>query len=270
MVATPQGKHCAKCDRVVHDLTRASASEALGLASLFGARRFCARVRLDEDGEAVFRVPRSPGPLRARLALAVVGVGAGACGSAPPLTPSPPAPAVAEPAEVKRVVAVDAPSSEVARAPDADGDGVADAVDECPDAAGPAPEGCPRVVVTSSGDMVIIQTVRFEPAGSTFSKEGELVLQATLEVLQSHPEIRAVEVHGHTDGREASADALSQKRAQRVVDWLVKRGVDGGRLIPIGDGNKRPVDDNSSAEGRAKNRRIEFRVIPDPATGSST
>ena len=274
MASTARGKHCAKCDRVVHDLTRATEREARGIAALFGADRLCARVGLDGDGEVVFRAPKPKGgSLRARIAAAAVGLGAAGCSEVSPKTPSPPAPRHVDAPLDTTPREVDRPSPlVVAEAPlDSDQDGVADAVDQCPDVpGGSSTDGCPRVVVTSAGDMVILQTVRFAPGSFTFLKESEPILEATVEVMKSHPEIKAVEVHGHADDTEASADQLSRKRANRVVDWLTKKGIEPGRLIPIGDGSAKPIEPNATVEGRAKNRRIEFRVIPDPATGSSS
>ena len=78
---------------------------------------------------------------------------------------------------------------------------------------------------------------------------------------------RASQVHltvkGHTDamGDVAANKALSQKRAQAVVDYLVKQGVDPAQLQAVGYGSEQPVADNATAEGQFKNRRIEFEVL---------
>jgi OOP family OmpA-OmpF porin len=73
-----------------------------------------------------------------------------------------------------------------------------------------------------------------------------------------------VEVAGHTDsvGSEAYNLSLSSRRAQRVADFLVAEGVDRSRLVAVGYGESRPVADNSAAEGRARNRRVELRRVP--------
>jgi len=67
-------------------------------------------------------------------------------------------------------------------------------------------------------------------------------------------------VEGHTDatGSASSNQKLSEDRARAVVDRLVEMGIDPGRLTGKGLGQNNPVADNSSAEGRAKNRRVEF------------
>jgi outer membrane protein OmpA-like peptidoglycan-associated protein len=62
-------------------------------------------------------------------------------------------------------------------------------------------------------------------------------------------------------GDVAANKALSQKRAQAVVDYLVKQGVDPAQLQAVGYGSEQPVADNATAEGQFKNRRIEFEVL---------
>lgn len=67
-------------------------------------------------------------------------------------------------------------------------------------------------------------------------------------------------VEGHTDNQGKSKDklALSKKRAQAVKDWLVKKGVEAARLTTEGFGDQKPVGDNKTDEGKAKNRRVEL------------
>ena len=71
-------------------------------------------------------------------------------------------------------------------------------------------------------------------------------------------------VSGYTDstGNANSNKALSQRRAQSVVDYLVSQGVDAAQLNAVGNGADNPVADNATDEGRFKNRRIEFSVNP--------
>ena len=69
------------------------------------------------------------------------------------------------------------------------------------------------------------------------------------------------EVDGHTDstGTDAINQPLSERRAQAIVDQLVKDGIDPSALTAKGYGSSRPVADNATPEGRAHNRRVEFR-----------
>ena len=71
-------------------------------------------------------------------------------------------------------------------------------------------------------------------------------------------------VAGYTDstGHATSNKALSLKRAQAVVDYVVSQGVDAAQLSAVGHGADHPVADNATEEGRFKNRRIEFSVSP--------
>jgi len=69
-----------------------------------------------------------------------------------------------------------------------------------------------------------------------------------------------VEISGHTDsvGSEEYNQALSLRRAQAVKNWLVQKGIAANRMKTVGKGENEPVASNDTAEGRAKNRRIEF------------
>jgi outer membrane protein OmpA-like peptidoglycan-associated protein len=72
-----------------------------------------------------------------------------------------------------------------------------------------------------------------------------------------------IEIGGHTDntGDKARNKALSQSRAKAVKDYLVSKGVDATRLSAIGYGDTKPLSDNKTEEGRAKNRRTVFKVL---------
>ncbi|MFS8066946.1 MAG: OmpA family protein, partial [Byssovorax sp.] len=82
-------------------------------------------------------------------------------------------------------------------------------------------------------------------------------------LIEQDPDSKMV-VEGHTDsqGTAASNQELSQKRAQAVRDYLVSRGIAGDRVTAQGFGPTRPIGENSSAEGRANNRRVEIVVQP--------
>ena len=69
-----------------------------------------------------------------------------------------------------------------------------------------------------------------------------------------------IEGYSSSDGNEAYNQALSVKRAESVRNALIKMGVDVGRLEISGQGEANPLDSNETAEGRAKNRRVQFRL----------
>ncbi|MBI5547698.1 MAG: OmpA family protein [Deltaproteobacteria bacterium] len=179
--------------------------------------------------------------------------------------------------------------------PDADGDGVFDAQDKCPSVAGIAPEGCPpdqdadgipdaqdqcpaqpetkngfqdddgcpdempKALLAFTG---AIEGINFEQGKATIQKGSYGKLDQAVKVLKEFSGVR-LEISGHTDDsgpREVNLK-LSQDRAQAVKDYLVSKGIDAGRLTARGAGPDEPVVDNKTPANRAKNRRIEFKVL---------
>lgn len=106
------------------------------------------------------------------------------------------------------------------------------------------------------------RVIAFEPARATLTEAGRQVLEGLLPLLQQFHG-RRFEIVGHTDdeGPRAGNVALSRARASAVRDYLVSRGVPPGALVISGMGPDRPVADNATPEGRARNRRIELRVL---------
>lgn len=103
--------------------------------------------------------------------------------------------------------------------------------------------------------------VEFESGSARLTSSGRKLLDdltPTLLTLQD----QGIEIIGHTDNRgpRASNNALSTARAEAVKDYLVARGMNAGNLISLGAGEQRPLASNDSPEGRARNRRIEFRL----------
>jgi len=80
-------------------------------------------------------------------------------------------------------------------------------------------------------------------------------------VLKAYPNV-AIEINGYTDsqGNDDNNQALSELRANTVMQKLIANGVDASRLAAVGHGEADPVGDNNTAEGRAMNRRIEVKV----------
>ena len=151
--------------------------------------------------------------------------------------------------------------------PDSDGDGIVDPDDACPAEAGPKTEdpktsGCPTSVRVVGSQIVILQQVNFETAKSRILPNSFPLLQQVADVLAQHPEIARLAVDGHTDdrGSEASNLELSRARAVSVMRWLTEKGVDARRLEARGYGPRRPIAKNTTEEGRAKNRRVEFQI----------
>jgi OOP family OmpA-OmpF porin len=104
--------------------------------------------------------------------------------------------------------------------------------------------------------------VEFETGNATLTPEGQRVLDDLLPVLRTL-QGRRFEVVGHTDsdGGRAQNLVLSAARAESVKAYLVQRGIPEASLSTSGLGPDRPVADNATPQGRARNRRIEFRVL---------
>ena len=181
-------------------------------------------------------------------------------------------------------------------AQDTDGDGFTDDVDACPDVAGVAPDGCPPPDTDGDGipdkddkcvqepetrngyedtdgcpDEVpksvtqytgVIQGIYFDFNRDTIRKNSAPTLDAAAKIFQEFPDLR-VEITGHADGigsREYNVQ-LSERRAEAVKRYLVDNGVAADRIETRGAGTDAPIDDNQSEAGRAKNRRIEFKIL---------
>ncbi len=112
------------------------------------------------------------------------------------------------------------------------------------------------------GNVRVEQAVLFQSASAAISDEFVPTLELGVAVMALNPQVQMV-VEGHTDsvGTEANNLVLSRLRAEAVVDYLVSRGVDAGRLEAVGFGETSPVADNDTAGGRQINRRIEVELL---------
>ncbi|MBS1152376.1 MAG: OmpA/MotB domain protein [Myxococcaceae bacterium] len=151
---------------------------------------------------------------------------------------------------------------------DVDGDGVVDAKDECPDAAeeqGGDGDGCPDApqIVIESGMINIRGKIIFGVASAELLPKNARLLEALAKVLNENDQIKRIQVEGHTDatGEEGFNQQLSLERAQTVGKALIQRGVKSERLSTKGLGRSQPLASNDTEAGRARNRRVEFRVV---------
>lgn len=105
----------------------------------------------------------------------------------------------------------------------------------------------------------VTNNILFETGKATLKPESMIEIQKVAEYMKKNPQAR-FEVQGHTDnqGSDAVNDPLSQQRAEAVVKALEGMGVDGFNLKAVGKGSHEPIADNSTEDGRAKNRRVEF------------
>lgn len=151
---------------------------------------------------------------------------------------------------------------------DNDGDGVPDDRDDCPNDPGPADnKGCPRkysLVAVTKDRIEIKKQIKFATGShKIIGKESEQILDEVALALKDNAQIKKVRVEGHTDsvGNDASNLKLSQRRADSVMAALLKRGIDPGRMEALGFGETKPIASNSTAAGKAENRRTEFNIV---------
>lgn len=106
---------------------------------------------------------------------------------------------------------------------------------------------------------VAVYGIHFDTSKATIQPDSEQVLSEIAKLLDQSPDLK-LRVEGHTDnqGTAVANQALSEKRAQAVVAWLTAHGTNASRLTAQGFGQTKPVADNSTEDGRAKNRRVEL------------
>ena len=112
--------------------------------------------------------------------------------------------------------------------------------------------------LTSDG-KITTYAITFETAKADLKPESIIEINRVAKLMQEHPEL-SLEVQGHCDntGTDNVNDPLSQERAEVIVAALVKQGIASNRLTAVGKGSHSPIADNTTAEGRARNRRVEF------------
>jgi outer membrane protein OmpA-like peptidoglycan-associated protein len=153
---------------------------------------------------------------------------------------------------------------------DNDNDGMLDANDQCPNEAETQngiddDDGCPDLVRIdkNAAQIYTLKPIRFETNSTVIHPDSLEMLKQIAGVLNEHPEITALAIAGHTDskGNPKKNLKLSAGRAGSVREFLVQNGVAAERLSSNGLGAEAPVADNATAEGRAKNRRVEFNIV---------
>ena len=151
---------------------------------------------------------------------------------------------------------------------DEDGDRIVGTHDQCPNEVEAYngfkdDDGCPDALPEDVRRFTgAIAGIKFRGRTPSLITSSLPLLDRAAEVLKQYPELR-IEVAGHIDGR-ADSDAnrqVSQQRAEKVREYLISKGIEGSRIVAVGFGSERPVASNRNASGRAKNTRIEFRVL---------
>jgi OmpA-OmpF porin, OOP family len=163
--------------------------------------------------------------------------------ASPPPPPPPPPPVPAAPA-------------------DTDQDGVTDDIDKCP--------GTPRgVAVDATGcprqGSITLEGVTFEVNSARLTPASRAILEDVARDLVKYPRLR-IELQGHTDssGSDAYNLKLSQDRADAVRALLVEQGVPADQVVARGYGETKPIAENTTTDGRARNRRVVMFVLSNP------
>lgn len=129
-----------------------------------------------------------------------------------------------------------------------------------PAAAQDAPAKAPRTFQLEGNELKLPGPVVFETGGDKLRPESDAVLAVVVDYLAAKSYISLLRIEGHTDsdGRPDANQALSERRAQAVARWLVSKGVDCKRLLPVGFGGSKPVAPSDTPQGKAQNRRVAF------------
>jgi len=112
------------------------------------------------------------------------------------------------------------------------------------------------------GKKVILNNIFFETGKAVLTKDSFEELDKLVGIMNDNPTMK-IEISGHTDntGSAVINARLSTERARAVVEYLVSKGIDRSRMTYMGYGPDYPIADNSTPEGRAKNRRVEFKIL---------
>ncbi len=112
------------------------------------------------------------------------------------------------------------------------------------------------------GGKIVLHGIHFDSGKATIKPESYPILDQAVMMLKQNPTVK-VEIQGHTDsvGSASYNLKLSQMRAEAVRNYLIEHGISPDRLIAKGYGESMPIASNATKEGRAQNRRIEFKII---------
>ncbi|MBQ8720566.1 MAG: OmpA family protein [Paludibacteraceae bacterium] len=146
---------------------------------------------------------------------------------------------------------------------DTDGDGILDSEDKCPQQPGPASNyGCPELKKEVRNLFKKAMTgIQFETGKDIIKKSSYPILDQIVSVMELNPEYHLT-ISGHTDnvGDDNENMQLSIDRAAAVGKYIIDKGINASRITTQGFGETKPIADNKTSKGRAKNRRVEFEI----------
>jgi len=111
-------------------------------------------------------------------------------------------------------------------------------------------------------EKVVLRGVNFDFDSARLQEDAQVILDQAVEILDRNPG-REIVIEGHTDwtGPEEYNMQLSEQRARAVMDYMVENGIDTSRLSTVGYGETQPIAPNDTRDGRARNRRVEMKVL---------
>ncbi|MEM9337568.1 MAG: OmpA family protein [Bacteroidota bacterium] len=150
------------------------------------------------------------------------------------------------------------------KAPDSDGDGFADTNDKCPHEAG-TNNGCPELMEEEKAVLAAaLEGVKFKTNSDELLPESLPRLDAVVNLMKKHPDF-SLKISGYTDssGDKDYNLKLSDQRSHSAEKYIISQGIASSRISAKGYGEANAIADNNTAEGKAKNRRVEFELITD-------
>jgi OOP family OmpA-OmpF porin len=134
-----------------------------------------------------------------------------------------------------------------------------------------APKRAPAPAPVIRDRIVVSEAIFFDTDKDTIRQDSTRVVDSVAEIIKAHPELVKIRIEGHTDnvGGAKFNLGLSQRRAAAVRRYLIERGVEAERLISEGYGDQNPIADNTTEQGRQRNRRVAFTIL-DRTDGGET
>lgn len=119
-----------------------------------------------------------------------------------------------------------------------------------------------QVQEVSTAKNIVLNNIYFATGKTAFDESSSTDLQKLVQFLKDNPDLK-LEIQGHTDnvGSVTGNKKLSEQRALSIVNYLVTKGVEKNRLTAKGYGSTLPIESNATEDGRAKNRRVEMKLI---------